>query len=134
MSEASWVQITPFFGVTSLEPAVAFFRDILGFGVWTPGGGYAYAERNRIAVRLLELDDGALNPPGCSHAYIDIDDADALFAELEAKLATLPAERWGAPKNQPYGQREFWVRDPDGNLMTFGQGIGENAAQWDSRA
>ena len=35
----------------------------------------------------------------------------------KAKLAALPAERWGAPKTHRYGQREFWVRDPDGNLV-----------------
>jgi catechol 2,3-dioxygenase-like lactoylglutathione lyase family enzyme len=133
MPEANWIQITPFFGVADIEPAVAFYRDVLGFKVWQPGGGYAYAERDLIGIRLLELDEGALNPPGCSHAYCDVRDADALFSELENRLAPLPPERWGRPKDQPYGQREFWVRDPDGNLLTFGQGIGVNATQWDYR-
>jgi catechol 2,3-dioxygenase-like lactoylglutathione lyase family enzyme len=132
MAERSnWIQVSPFFGVASLDAAIAFYRDVLAFSVWAPGGGYAYAERERIAFRLLELDTGARNPPGCSHAYIDIADVDSLFAELEPKLMDLPASRWAKPKDQPYGQREFWVRDPDGNLVTFGQGIGENANQWD---
>jgi hypothetical protein len=45
----------------------------------------------------------------------------------------LPGDRWGPSADQPYAQREFWVRDPDGNLLTFGEGIGPNAAQWDDR-
>ena len=80
-----------------------------------------------------ELDAGARNPPGCGHAYIDVRDVDALFEELRPSLEALPAGRWGPPKDMFYGQREFWVRDPDGNLINFGQGIGGNAGQWDYR-
>ena len=133
MDQPQWIQITPFFGVSRLDQSLAFFKDVLGFGIWSPGGGYAYAERDRIGLRLVELDDGALNPPGSSHAYIDVSDVERLFADCEPQLRGLPAEQWGAPKDQPYGQREFWVRDPDGNLLTFGQGIGANAGQWDYR-
>ena len=133
MDQPLWIQITPFFGVSRLDQSLAFFKDVLGFGIWSPGGGYAYAERDRIGLRLLELDDGALNPTGSSHAYIDVPDVERLFADCEPQLQALPAARWGAPKDQPYGQREFWVRDPDGNLLTFGQGIGANAGQWDYR-
>lgn len=128
-----WVQITPFFGVSDLVRAIGFYRDELGFSVWSPGGGYAYAERDRVAVRLLALDRGSTNPPGCSHAYVDIIGIDTLFACWEAALRALPEGQWGPPKDHAYGQREFWVRDPDGNLMTFGEGIGPNAAQWDYR-
>lgn len=128
-----FIQVTPFLGVTAMEPALAFFRDLLGFTVHVDYGGYAYVERERIGFRILQLEEGALNPPGCSHAYVDIAGADALFAELEPRISTLPTGRWGPPKDQPYGQREFWVRDPDGNLITFGEGIGDNAGQWDYR-
>jgi catechol 2,3-dioxygenase-like lactoylglutathione lyase family enzyme len=133
MDQPQWIQITPFFGVSQLDQSVVFFKDVLGFGIWSPGGGYAYAERDRIGLRLLELDNGERNPPGCSHAYIDVFDVDRIFKEWEPQLRGLPTERWGAPKDQAYGQREFWVRDPDGNLLTLGQGIGANASQWDYR-
>lgn len=132
-ARSNLIQITPFFGVSRLEPAIAFYRDILGCVIFSPGGGYAYAERERVAFRLLELDSGAPFPPGSSHAYVDVHDVDALFAELHPRLAGLPPERWGPVKEQSYGQREFWVRDPDGNLIHFGQGIGDNAQQWDYR-
>ncbi len=133
MGEPGFIQVTPFFGTGPLDRVINFYRDVLGCSVFSPGGGYAYVERDLIAFRLVELDSGSLNPPGCSHAYVDVRDVDILFAELRPRLETLPAERWGSPKNHPYGQREFWVRDPDGNLITFGQGIGDNATQWDYR-
>ncbi|WP_066531820.1 VOC family protein [Erythrobacter sp. CCH5-A1] len=128
-----WVQITPTLGVSDLARAMAFYRDVLGFGVWSPGGGYAYVERERVALRILALEVTGANPPGRMHAYVDIIGLDALFAALEPALATLPDDRWGPPADQPHLQREFWVRDPDGSLLTFGEGIGPNAAQWDYR-
>ena len=128
-----FIQVPPFLGVAAMEPALAFYRDLLGFTVHVDYGGYAYVERECIGLRLLRLDAGALNPPGCSHIYIDVRDVDALFAGYEPLLAALPTERWGTPKTHPYGQREFWVRDADGNLVTFGEGVGDNAGQWDYR-
>lgn len=127
------VQITPFLGVSALAPAVAFYHDALGFAVFVDQGGYAYLERDRIGLRLLQLDEGACNPPGCGHVYIDVRDASGLYAKLALAGSGLPPERLGPPKDQPHGQREFWVRDPDGNLVTFGEGIGANAGQWDYR-
>lgn len=133
MAVAGLIQVTPFFGVSAMEPAIAFYRDCLGFELFVHFGGYAYLERERVGLRLLQLDEGSRNPPGCSHAYVDLRDAAALFAILEPKLAALPAARWGGLRDQPYGQREFWVRDPDGNLLTFGEGVGANAGQWNYR-
>lgn len=134
MAEHSpFIQVTPFFGVAAMEPALSFYRDVLGFTVHVDEGGYAYVERERAAFRLLALEAASHNRPGCGHAYVDVADADSLFAEMEPALRALPAERWGPPKDQPYGQREYWARDPDGNLITFGQGIGANARQWDYR-
>ncbi|KTE18609.1 hypothetical protein ATE67_18110 [Sphingopyxis sp. H050] len=131
--QSPFIQVTPFLGVAAMEPALAFYRDLLGFPVHVDDGGYAYVERERIGLRILQLDAGALNPPGCSHIYIDVRDVDALFAAYEPQFAALPASRWGPPKTHPYGQRECWVRDPGGNLITFGEGVGDNAGQWDYR-
>ena len=133
MDRSSIVQITPFFGVAELRRSVQFYTDILGFSAFVHAGDYAYIERDGIGIRLLELNAGASSSPGSGHAYVDVHDIDSLFAEMELRLKTLPVERWDTPQDQHYGQREFWVRDPDGNLLNFGQGIGPNAAQWEYR-
>lgn len=133
MASANLIQVTPFLGVAEMDRALAFYREVLGFTCFVNSGGYAYLERERIGLRLLELDAGARNPPGCSHIYIDLRDAAGFHSELATAIAALPPERRGGLRDQPYGQREFWVRDPDGNLITFGEGIGANATQWDYR-
>ena len=46
-----------------------------------------------------------------------VDDADALHVELVNKGANVQ----GKPISRPWGQREFWVLDPEGNQLTFGQ-------------
>jgi uncharacterized glyoxalase superfamily protein PhnB len=42
---------------------------------------------------------------------------DALYEELEARGARL----LGAPKDYPYGMRDFDLLDLDGNQLSFGQ-------------
>lgn len=121
-------------GVSDVAAAIAFYADILGFTCFVAEGGYAYVERDRVDNWLLELDDCTPHPVGASHSYIDLLDVDGIFAELKPKLAALPADQWRKPKDRHYGQREFWVRDPDGNLITFGKGVGANVSQWNYRA
>ncbi len=53
------MQVTPFLGVAAIEPALAIYRDLLGFTVHVDDGGYAYVERERIGLRLLALGDPA---------------------------------------------------------------------------
>lgn len=116
-------QITPFMHVPDLEKAVAFFVDILGFTRYPlPYGDYAYVHRETVGVRLLQSKgtDGA--PPGNRRFcyYIDVDDVDALYAELKPRLDTLPPGDVHGPADKPYKQRELLVLAPDGNILAFG--------------
>ena len=122
---ANLLQVTPFMCVESIERALIFFTDILGFTVPFHEGNYAYVERENVAFRLLEQKgrDGA--PPGNRRYcyYIDVRDVDHLHAELKTKLDSLPKGDVLGPLNQPYGQRELLVLAPDGNILAFGQAI-----------
>lgn len=122
---SNFVQVTPFVTVESLERAVGFFRDILGFEVLLRQSNYAYMEREGVGFRLLELHGVSGAPPGNRRFayYIDVRDVDALYQELKPKLEMLPKGDVTGPVNQPYGQREFMVLAPDGNLLAFGQPI-----------
>jgi catechol 2,3-dioxygenase-like lactoylglutathione lyase family enzyme len=115
--------------VPDLQKAVAFFRDILGFKAWLFDSDYAYVQRETAGVRLLQNhgDDGA--PPGNRRFayYIDVDDVDALYTELKAKLDTLPKGDVHGPADRPYGQRELAILAPDGNLLVFGHSITDHA-------
>ncbi len=126
----AFIRITPFMHVPHLNQAVAFFRDLLGFKVWLQFGDYAYVQRECAGVRILQNrgNDGA--PPGNRRFsyYIDVDDVDALYAELKPKLDALPQGDVHGPADKPYGQRELCILAPDGNLLVFGHTIADRAA------
>lgn len=115
--------ITPFLRVPDIEAAVSFFTDTLGFKVNIRAGEYAFVHRDDVAFRLVE--DEPLPPRGNGRytSYIDVEDVDLLFAELRPKLDLLPAGHVTPLCDQPYGQREFAVLGPDGDLIGFGSAI-----------
>jgi hypothetical protein len=57
--------------------------------------------------------------------YIDVEDVDAMYAELKPKVDATPGGRIHGPVNQAYGQREIMVLASDGDLVVFGQAIFE---------
>jgi catechol 2,3-dioxygenase-like lactoylglutathione lyase family enzyme len=125
---STFIQITPFLDVPSLEDALTFFRDVLGFEVRLRNGDYAYVQRERAGIRLIE-NPAAVPGNGRFAHYVDVTDVDALHAELKAMLETLPAGHVEGPLDQPYGQRELMIVAPDGNRIVFGQFIGERTQQ-----
>ncbi len=117
-------QITPFVPCTSLDRQIAFYRDVLGFTVGFQADNYAFLRRDDVAVRLVEVDaDIDLSQPERENSfYIDVQDIDGLYADMETRLKKLPPARVRAPFNQDYGQREFHVIDEDCTLIFFGEG------------
>jgi catechol 2,3-dioxygenase-like lactoylglutathione lyase family enzyme len=122
----NFIQITPVMWVPDLGAAVAFFVDLLGFRVLVQDGGYAYVQRETVGVRIMDRTIYADVAPGdrrFAH-YIDVRDVDALYAELKPKLDALPSADVHGPADKPYGQRELCILAPDGDLVVFGQAIG----------
>lgn len=119
------LQITPFMHVAEIEPALAFFVDILGFALSFRQHGYAYVSLEGAGIRILERDDP--DERGLPHRgfayYVDVRDLAKMHQQIAAKLATLPAGDVVGPVDQLYGQRELMIRAPDGNLLVFGQAI-----------
>ncbi|MEZ5932957.1 MAG: VOC family protein [Alphaproteobacteria bacterium] len=118
-------QITPFVPCTSLRRQIGFYRDILGFSVGFQADNYAFLRRDDVAVRLVEVDASVdlSHPERQGSFYIDVRDIDALYADLEPRLRSLPKDRVRAPFDQDYGQREFHVSDEDCTLVFFGESI-----------
>lgn len=130
---ATLSQITPFFVVQDLEAAVRFFRDALGFTLWVRYDGYAYLQRDRAGVRLLQREAPPLEPEpqGWMHAYLDVEDVDALWAEFRARLREELRNNPDGPRDQTYGQREFTVFGPEGLTLFFGQKIFRDRPAWE---
>jgi catechol 2,3-dioxygenase-like lactoylglutathione lyase family enzyme len=106
--------------VANLDRAVEFYGK---FGFTLAWSHQLAPERPRLgsvrcgAVELF-LTEHRVAPMGAV-VYANVSGLDAFAAR--ARAAGLVAEY--GPVDQPWGQREVGYRDPDGNLMRFGEPV-----------
>jgi catechol 2,3-dioxygenase-like lactoylglutathione lyase family enzyme len=106
--------------VPDLDTSANYFRDVLGFRVlWEDAADWRLVERDAVRVMLGHC-PGDMRPADFgSHnwfGYLDVDDVNALHAELTARGATC-----SAPADRHYGMREIVVTTVDGHRIVFGQ-------------
>lgn len=110
-----FIQGAPVLHVPDVLAAAGFYRDSLGF-TWDFGDAvYAVVWRDNSAIHFLK-GEGA---PRGVHLFQWVKDVDAYCREIVARGVKVSAE----PADQPYGIREFGVRDLNGMLIVFGQDI-----------
>jgi uncharacterized glyoxalase superfamily protein PhnB len=128
------VMVWPILSFRNAHAAIAFLRDAFGFEEvatytrdddpsvvehaemrWPEGGGIMFGTAGK--------DDGPFGsrPPGTDAVYVVTDEPDALFARATAA----GAEVVRGLADEDYGSRGFTVRDPEGNLWSFGTYRGE---------
>ena len=115
----------PIVPVHDVAATVAFYTDILGFEarLVTDDGAFAVVGLDGAGIQLLKTDDAqALRATANNISiYMPVRGLDAFYEKLRPKLDTLPPGRVRPPFDQPYGMREFHVKDPDGCLLFFGE-------------
>jgi predicted enzyme related to lactoylglutathione lyase len=112
---AQFVQGAPVLHVRDVPATAAFYRDRLGF-TWDFGDEtYAVVWRDNSAIHFVKDADG----PRGVHLFQWVKDVDAYYREIVGRGAEVAA----APADQPYGLREFGVRDINGVGIVFGQDI-----------
>jgi catechol 2,3-dioxygenase-like lactoylglutathione lyase family enzyme len=118
-------QITPFLHVPDLESALAFLCGTLGFETKLREVNYAYLEFGGCGFRILEERTRKLTLDGKARVsvYIDVSDVDEIHAKIREKLDKLPPDSVDQLANKSWKQREFQVRLPDGDWLTFGQPV-----------
>ena len=110
-----FVQGAPVLHVPDVTAAATFYRDVLGF-TWDFGDDtYAVVWRDNSAIHFVRADDG---PTGV-HLFQWVKDVDSYYREVIGR----GAETASTPTDQPYGIREFGVRDINGVGVVFGQDI-----------
>lgn len=125
--------IVPQFFSDSLPRTLAYYRDMLGFATdfcWGDPPHYAGVSRDRCMIYFRRLDAMAPWPADkyegeLLDAYLHVDDAAALYAEMQAKGVAI--ER--TLGRMPWNQIEFIVRDCDGRLLCFGQDAAGTAGE-----
>ena len=115
----------PIVAVRDLRRTHAFYRDVLGFAGEAPAEGEVFMVMRRDGAMVhftLSDDEKVLSATAnhmCMHVWLD--DLDGFYRRHADALKALPAGRVRPPFDQPYGQREFHVKDPDGFLIFFAQ-------------
>jgi uncharacterized glyoxalase superfamily protein PhnB len=119
------VRGAPYFLVPDVAAAGDYYRDVLGFAREYAAGSppeFAIYSRNGEAIMFRRAADPGLIRPneqqgGTWDVFYWVEALDALFEELTRLGATVVY----APVVQPYGIREFAVRDPCGYVLGFGE-------------
>ena len=115
--------------VADLDRSVAFYRDNLGFDceVYGDPPDFAVATRDAAVILIGLAPDPERLVPNWQirdktwNAYIRVDDADEIYAEVQARGAPIDYTIYDAP----HGFREFGVQDPDGHDIAFGERLGD---------
>ena len=107
-------QALPELPVDDAAAAVRYYRDVLGFTVNYEQDDLGVLDRDDIRLLLLKRTP---EHTGIGSAYIYVRDADTLYQELVKSGADVQSE----PVSQPWGLRDFSIRDIARNRLTFGQ-------------
>lgn len=113
-SEGQMRTIMPAFPCKNVPDAVRHYTAVLGFSVNYQQEDFAVLDRDKIRILLTKGDE---KNTGTGQCYIYIQNADELYHELTGKNANVLSK----PVSQPWGLREFSVKDPDGNTIGLGQ-------------
>lgn len=111
--------IAPVLPVSDLKTAVAYYCGKLLFGTrfeWADADAdpvrYAILSRDHVE---LHLSAGAARHPATAYCFVD--GVDGYYAEAKAAGANITEEL----SDRPWDMREFATRDPDGNVLVFGE-------------
>ncbi|WP_269585136.1 bleomycin resistance protein [Roseibium sp. Sym1] len=111
--------IAPVLPVADLKASLAYYRDKLLFETrfeWADTDAeparYAILARDHVE---LHLSAGATPHPATAYCFVD--GVDGYYAEVKAAGANVTE----ALADQPWEMREFETRDPDGNVLVFGE-------------
>lgn len=121
----------PALPVQDIARSLGFYRDQLGLAVRHQEPGFAIVARDTLEIHLWEANDDAWRTrpgglgvqsgaesflAGTASCRIGVTGLDALYHQLQPQGVVHP----NAPLMiRPWGDREFGVCDPDGNLLTF---------------
>lgn len=119
--------VAPVILVRDVHASVAFWRDKVGFETERLYGdppNFAMPTRDGVTVMIVQTPPGK-EPPlpnwkiasATNQMYIWVDDAAALYSELQERGAPIDFTLY----DTPWGTREFGIQDLDDHDIAFGQ-------------
>ncbi len=124
---STFLRGTPYLPVADVSATEQYYRQVLGFTLEYAGGDppeFAILSRDGCAVMLRRIPDASRIRPmevqgGTWDAFYWVSAIDPLYEEFRAHNAVFAY----GPTLQPYGMKEFAIRDPDGHVIGFGQAV-----------
>jgi len=106
--------------VRDVASALRFYCEVLGFEKDFEFGPYAGVHLGDCCLHLCAHTNWK-RPLGGGAVVVFADEVDAYCAAVKGRGAEIALE----PTDEPYGMRDFAMRDPDGNVLTFGCSLPE---------
>lgn len=135
--DLQWAALVPELACSNLACSLAFYRDVLGFGVRFTRDGFAYLELGDAQL-MLEAEHKAWRTGELTRPYgrgvnlqIEVASVGAVVGRLDAAGVPLfrpIADNWYGDGTVEHGQRELLVQDPDGYLLRFAEVLGTRPA------
>lgn len=99
--------------------ASKFYVEKLGFNVVFESREFVVLNRDSAVIHLWGPCGSQILPDNSS-CYINVKNIDAFYKQLKDVNVAKPLQ------TEPWGKREFYIKDTDGNLLKFGESIEEN--------
>jgi catechol 2,3-dioxygenase-like lactoylglutathione lyase family enzyme len=106
--------------VKDISDALRFYTEVLGFEKDFEFGPYAGVHLGECCLHLCAHTTWK-RPLGGGAVVVFCDEVDAYHEVVRERGAEVALK----PTDEPYGMRDFVVRDPDGNVLTFGCSLPE---------
>lgn len=118
----------PYFFIRDLAASLDYYCDVLSFRrphLWGEPPTFAMPDRDGFIFMLKQVEDRSTIVPnesrgGLWDAYVWVRHLRTLYAEFEANGAEFA---YGLTVQDEYDNIEFAIRDPDGYVIAFGQGV-----------
>jgi catechol 2,3-dioxygenase-like lactoylglutathione lyase family enzyme len=137
--KSGWAKMVTELHVTDLDASLAFWKDIIGFGIayQRPEERLVYLEHPEgqqimLCQRHDRFETGEMPFPFGQGAMFQIyyENITSTLSDLSARgwpIYLGPREVWRKVGDRESGPQEVFVQDPDGYLLMLAQNIGERA-------
>ncbi len=122
--------------VSDVIASANYYRDRVGFSYqrfWGDPPCFCILQRDNFHLMLSQVEDSKSIVPhhrvvnNLWNVYFWVEEVDTFYRELKERGAIIDYELC----EQPYGCREFGIRDPDGYDIAFGQDMDQPSATGD---
>lgn len=132
----TWQKMVPELYVSDFSVSLGFYTSVLGFNVLYTRHEpeFVYLEQKELQLMLLQTDENwlgsVLEPPYGRgvNLQMELSDIQPIYGRLVENGATMHRDIkdvWRKAGDMQTGQREFYVKDPDGYLLRFCQPLGD---------